>query len=218
MNSDFGKTECWYFLDCAPDACVYLGFRRGVSRARWADAVRRQDVSSLLDMLHRIPVQKGDFVFVDGGMPHAIGAGCFMVELQEPSDLMIVAEYYTVSGRKLPEYRRDMGLGEELALDVYNWKNWSEDELKRQYCSHYEPCVNGVVPIVDGARTDRFSMHLLCGDASLTLRRPYAVAVVTQGEGTLSGKPAKRGDRFFLARESVVRSCGDGQFSVVVCQ
>ena len=33
FNSRVGKTECWYFLPgTAPDACVYLGFKPGVTR------------------------------------------------------------------------------------------------------------------------------------------------------------------------------------------
>lgn len=218
LGSDFGKTECWYFLDCAPNACVYLGFQTGVTRQDWADAVRRQDVSALLAMLHRIPVKKGDFVFVDGGMPHAIGGGCFMIELQEPSDLMIVAEYTTVSGRRLPEYRRDMGLGEALALDMYGWRTWDEQELTHTYCRHLEPCADRAVCVVDSKMTDRFRMHLLCGNASLRLQRPFAVAVVTAGSGSISGRAAHRGDRFFLANESEVKTCGDKEFTVVICQ
>ena len=60
-------------------------------------------------MLHRIPVKAGDFVFVDGGVPHAIGGGCFMVELQEPSDLMVVAERFTPSGRRIPDAKLSGG-------------------------------------------------------------------------------------------------------------
>ena len=90
FNSPVGKTECWYFLPgTAPDACVYLGFKPGVTHEKWKSAFEAQD--GLLEMLHRIPVAAGDFVFVDGGMPHAIGGGCFLIELQEPSDLMLVA-------------------------------------------------------------------------------------------------------------------------------
>ena len=38
FNSPVGKTECWYFLPgTAPDACVYLGFRPGVTREKWED-------------------------------------------------------------------------------------------------------------------------------------------------------------------------------------
>ena len=41
FNSPVGKTECWYFLPgTAPDACVYLGFKPGITRAAWEKAVR----------------------------------------------------------------------------------------------------------------------------------------------------------------------------------
>ena len=60
MNSPVGKTECWYFLPgTTPDACVYLGFREGITREAWRDAFARQE--GLLDWLHRIPVRAGDF-------------------------------------------------------------------------------------------------------------------------------------------------------------
>ena len=39
MNSLVGKTECWYFLPgTAPDACVYLGFKPGITREKWVAA------------------------------------------------------------------------------------------------------------------------------------------------------------------------------------
>jgi len=41
LNSPVGKTECWYFLPgTAPDACVYLGFRPGITRGNWSAAIR----------------------------------------------------------------------------------------------------------------------------------------------------------------------------------
>ena len=55
FNSPVGKTECWYFLDgTAPDACVYLGFKPGITREAWKIAFESQ--RGLLEMLHRIPV------------------------------------------------------------------------------------------------------------------------------------------------------------------
>ena len=43
FNSPVGKTECWYFLDgTAPDACVYLGFKPGVTRVAWRAAFEAQ--------------------------------------------------------------------------------------------------------------------------------------------------------------------------------
>ena len=39
----FGKTECWYFLDCDEDACVYIGFKEGVNRKDWEDTFYKND-------------------------------------------------------------------------------------------------------------------------------------------------------------------------------
>ena len=131
FNSPVGKTDCWYFLPgTAPDASVYLGFKPGVTRAAWELAVldsgrkerkvRKDDQDNLLlPFLHRIPIAPGDFVFVEGGVPHAIGAGCFMVELQEPSDLMVVAERFTPSGRRIPDAKLHGGIGWGKMFDVY---------------------------------------------------------------------------------------------------
>ena len=128
FNSPVGKTECWYFLDgTAPDACVYLGFKPGVTRAAWRAAFEAQ--RGILEMLHRVPVRAGDFVFVDGGVPHAIGGGCFMVELQEPSDLMVVAERVTPSGRVLPEAKLHGGVGFEAMFDVYEYAGRTYEDL-----------------------------------------------------------------------------------------
>ena len=41
----------------------------------------------MLDSLERFDVKAGDTILIEGGMPHAIGAGCFLVEIQEPTGL-----------------------------------------------------------------------------------------------------------------------------------
>ena len=43
----------------------------------------------MLDCLHKFEVNKGDTFLIEGGIPHAIGAGCFLVEVQEPTDYTI---------------------------------------------------------------------------------------------------------------------------------
>jgi mannose-6-phosphate isomerase len=77
------KTEMWYLLDATPDAAVYAGFRAGVGRAEFERALADGSVES---MLHRIPVHKGDAIFIPSGRCHAIGAGCLIVEIQQNSD------------------------------------------------------------------------------------------------------------------------------------
>ncbi len=222
LNSPVGKTECWYFLDCAPDACVYLGFREGVTREKWRDAffawnsAPSQESNPLLDMLHRVPVKPGDFVFVAGGVPHAIGGGCFMIELQEPSDLMVVAEGTTPSGRKIPERKMHMGLGWEEMFNVYDYTGRSYDELAAAYCRPAGAQTGaGATQVLGPELTDKFEEWRLRGEASVRVSRRAAVAVVTDGAGTLNGVPVVRGDRLLAVDEPEMSLSGDA--TAVAC-
>ena len=224
MNSEVGKTECWYFLPgTAPDACVYLGFKPGITREKWVAAFDRlnnrtinqseQSNNELLDWLHRIPVKAGDFVFVDGGVPHAIGAGCFMIELQEPSDLMVVAERFTPSGRRIPDAKMHGGLGWDGMFDVYGYVGFEFDELCRKYVRRREDLAS-VRRVVGSDLTDKFEMFVMSGGEQ-SVSGAKGVAVVTQGEGRCNGLPVRKGDRIVFADESSLRL--DGGCEIVFC-
>ena len=215
FNSRVGKTECWYFLPgTAPDACVYLGFKPGVTRQMWRGAFEAQ--KGLLDMLHCIPVSSGDFVFVDGGVPHAIGAGCFMVELQEPSDLMVVAERFTPSGRRIPDAKMHGGVGWERMFDVYEYEDLDYEEVCRRYVrrggerkDHKAFCVCGP------ELTDKFGMWRVLSGGRVVLPRDRSVAVVTDGAGSVNGVDVKKGDRLLVCGAENLEAHGD--VALVVC-
>lgn len=215
--SDVGKTECWYFLPgTAPDACVYLGFRPGITRERWERAFETQE--GLTDMLHRIPVKAGDFVFVEGGVPHAIGGGCFLVELQEPSDLMVVAERATPSGRRIPDAKLHGGAGWQRMFDVYSYDGRTLDETCAKYVRRASDAGKSspVTRLLGPELTDAFAMWLMAGKARLELSRPACVAVVTEGRGTVNGITVKKGERLLLVREQVLETDGD-DLRLVAC-
>ena len=77
------KTEMWYVMDAQPQACLYAGFRPGVGRRQFEQAL---DSGGVEDLLHRIPVKKGDAIFIPSGRCHAIGGGCLIAEIQQNSD------------------------------------------------------------------------------------------------------------------------------------
>ena len=245
FNSPVGKTECWYFLPgTAPDACVYLGFKPGITREKWEEAFwggsrscataaetaaphadARQRVPPLLSFLHRIPVAAGDFVFVDGGMPHAIGGGCFMIELQEPSDLMVVAERVTPSGRRIPDAKMHGGVGWEKMFEVYEYEGLTYEEVCARYVRR---AAETTAPHVDARQrvppvkqilgtelTDKFSMWRVAGGGILSLPRDRAVAVVTEGAGEVNGLAVKKGDRLVVADERQLNVAGAA--TLVVC-
>ena len=77
------KTEMWFLLDSEPGAELFAGFRRGTTREKFESALGEGRVA---DLLHRLLVRAGDAIFIPSGRCHAIGAGCFIVEMQQNSD------------------------------------------------------------------------------------------------------------------------------------
>ncbi len=217
LNSDYGKTECWYFLECEEEAYVYIGFKKGVQRSDWEKAFYENDSEKMLSMLHRVPVKKGDFIFVDGGVPHAIGSGCFMIELQEPSDLMVVNERFTPSGREIPEQRLHMGLGYAKMFDVYVYTGYSYSEIQEKYCPKPRLIGEGLYEILGSIQTDKFAMYLLMNGSRLQTPKQYKIAIVISGKGMLCGKQVGRGDRFLLQNETEITAVGTEDLQIVLC-
>jgi mannose-6-phosphate isomerase len=77
------KTELWFIADAAPDAALYVGLKRGATRAEFEERIANGCVE---DCFHRIPVKPGDTMFLPSGRVHAIGAGLVIFEIQQNSD------------------------------------------------------------------------------------------------------------------------------------
>lgn len=194
FGSPFGKAECWYIISTDPGACVYLGFKEGVTREKWLKCFETQDIPQMLGMLHRIELSPGDVWFVDGGVPHAIGGGCLMAELQEPTDLMVVPEKVTPSGRPLPEQRLHCGLGFEKMFDMFDYTGYSREELERRYHRRRECPSDSMVDIIDSGLTDKFAMSECRVESGMTLGNPGLpeVFVVIGGSGSISDSDGRQ--------------------------
>ena len=222
FGSQFGKTECWYILEADDDANVYLGFKEGITKEKWMALFETQDVEGMLNLLHNHPVKKGDLYFVEGGVPHAIGGGCLMVELQEPSDLMVIPERKTPSGVTLADVKLHGGLGFEKMWDCYHYDGMSREEIKAKYYRSVDQKSEGVIPVVDNSLTERFSLDLLRIKDELTtsFAGKYAVCVVTEGSLNLcDGEQEyslKKSDKFFVPA-SAQKLLWKGEGEVVVC-
>jgi mannose-6-phosphate isomerase len=77
------KTEMWFVADAAPEASLYAGLKRGVTRVEFEKKISD---GSVADCFHRIPVQAGDTMFLPSGRVHAIGDGLVIFEIQQNSD------------------------------------------------------------------------------------------------------------------------------------
>jgi mannose-6-phosphate isomerase len=132
FDSDYGKTECWHIIDTrreGPNPCIYLGFKENVTKESFNQLFEEQDLDGMLDMLHCIPVKKGDTYIIPGGIPHAIGAGCALVEIQEPTDYTLRVEQTTPSGFKIDKVACHQGIGVEAMLDCFNFRGMNIEEV-----------------------------------------------------------------------------------------
>ena len=78
------KTEAWYVIKAFPGAALYAGLKHPFEEEDLREIVEQGPI--LLDQLNPIRVAEGDMLYVPGGMPHAIGGGCFIYEVQQSSD------------------------------------------------------------------------------------------------------------------------------------
>jgi len=83
VEHEAGKTECWYILDCDEGAELILGFKEKITSEQFKKAI---EDDSLLDLVQKIKVRKGDFFFIEAGTLHAICKGILLAEVQQNSN------------------------------------------------------------------------------------------------------------------------------------
>ena len=159
----------------------------------------KQDIEAMLSSMHRFEVKKGDFIFVAGGVPHAIGKGCFLAELQEPTDLMVIPEKVTPSGVELSDIKLHCGLGFEKMFDCFSYEGVGREETKNRYFLYPKKIDDFVKVIVDEKTTDKFKLYEIEIDSEYVYKmNSYGIVLVTYGKGEISGLPVKTGDRLFV--------------------
>src|SRR6185436_5697573 len=97
---------------------------RDVSSEELTGWVSGQDSAGMLAATNRIPVAAGDAILCRAGLPHAIGDGILLVEIQEPTDFSVLLEYANFG---LADGH--LGLGYDLALSCVDRSAWSPARL-----------------------------------------------------------------------------------------
>jgi mannose-6-phosphate isomerase len=122
LASPFGKTEGWIVLDESPGGEVWLGWSKEVSAERLRGWIEAQDADAMLGVMNRFPAGPGDVFFVPAGVPHAVGPGVLITELQEPTALSILAEHRRFG---LDDAVATLDMGWDLALGAFDLGSWS---------------------------------------------------------------------------------------------
>lgn len=112
---DLGKTELWVILHAEPDAEIIYGLKAGVDRESFAQSAHTGAIDS---MLHRIPIQTGDAVYIPAGTVHALGPGAIVAEIQQNSD----TTYRLYDWGRTEADGQSRPLHVRQGLDVIDWR------------------------------------------------------------------------------------------------
>jgi mannose-6-phosphate isomerase len=189
-HNSFGKTEMWYIIDAAPDAFLYSGFARSITPDQYVQSL---EDDTFVNYLQKHEVKSGDVFFLPAGRVHAIGAGCFIAEIQQTSN--ITYRIYDYNRKDAQGNPRE--LHTELAKDAIDYQVYTDYKLSYQAGQKdVEPLVScpyfttNLIEAKAGkeiSRTqeDTFSIYIcLKGKVILTDAKGYSVEL-KQGETVL---------------------------------
>lgn len=181
LGLDHGKTEAWIILEAPADSGVGLGFASKQNKGDLLKLVRAQDSAALLASLRRKEVKVGDAVLVPAGVAHAIDAGIFVLELQEPTDLSALLEWegFAVDGIK----DGHLGLGFETVTDALKLDPLTDAEFDSLITNNVFSggTFRSILPLKSDGY---FRAHLAPGSGDLPAG--FAIVLVLDGDGEIS--------------------------------
>ena len=184
-NGSFGKTECWYVLDCPEDASLVIG-HNAKTKEELEDMIENKRWN---DLIREIPVKKGDFIQIDPGTVHAIKGGLLILETQQNSDITYrVYDYDRLSNGK----PRQLHIQQSLDVIKVPAAPLSECMIKTG-----EAEANKLQKLIECKYYQVFHMKVE-GQAEFEQEYPFLIVSVVEGNGLLNHTSVKKGDHFIL--------------------
>ena len=134
-QNSLGKTEMWYVIGAEKGAKLRSGFSKQITPKEYKEHVANDTIT---DVLMEYEIHAGDVFFLPAGRIHSIGAGAFIAEIQETSDIT----YRIYDFNRVDANGKKRELHTELAKDAINY------EVQDDYRTHYEVEKNEPVELV----------------------------------------------------------------------
>ena len=169
-----GKTEMWYILDSASDAKLYSGLKKQITPDEYKQMVSDD---TICDALAQYDVREGDCFFIPAGRIHAIGAGCFLAEIQQTSDVTY----------RIYDFNRCDKDGNLRQLHTQEAAESIDYTVLSDYRQHYEPRKNEGQLLVE---CPYFNTAVYDLDEPMELDYSeldsFVILIGLKGEGTIS--------------------------------
>lgn len=186
QEGQYGKTEMWYVVDCEEGASLYYGFSKEISREEFAERIEKK---TLLEVLNRVEVKKGDVFFIEPGTIHAIGKGILIAEIQQNSN--VTYRVYDYGRKDASGKERELHIEKALAVT-----NRIPVLQKQSFEPHIVTCKYFTVDkiVLDGGLRKR-----VVGEVGVS---SFVSFLILDGSGEVRSKQEqveiKKGDSIFL--------------------
>lgn len=189
VEKEYGKTECWYILDCDDNAELIYGFNREISNEEFKEKIAD---NTFLETVNKVKVKKGDLFFIEAGTLHAIGKGILLAEIQQNSN----TTYRVYDYGRLGIDGKPRDLHVKKAIDVTN-------------CTPPTRSTNpeGDLIVGDGftsqllTKCDLFNVEKVSVDKSylsVADDKSFVSVLVTDGKGEIDNIEIKKGESLFI--------------------
>ena len=219
FNSEYGKTEAWLVVAKREGAKLYFGFKDKITKEELSVLEERSEVEKDImgNLLYGVDVEVGDVWLIKAGLIHAIGKGCTIIEVQEPTDFTIQPERWC-SDYHISYNEEYIGLDKETALDAINYDIYGEKakafaKVNPKVVINTEKYLKEELITFEDTPCFRENRHVIKNGGSFVMDYAPSVFICLDGKAKIVGenyeREIKKGDYFYLP------FVAEGKFKVV---
>lgn len=204
-----GKTEMWYVIRADIGAKIYSGLRKSITPDDYErlvkdseDADSKTDENPMASVIATHESHDGDLYFLPAGRLHAIGAGNFLAEIQQTSD--ITYRVYDFGRKDAHGQPRELHV--EQAKDAIDYRVWPE----------YRTSYDSTKPTSQLINCPYFIVHRVVVQVAAEIDfhcDSFVVVMCLWGEANINGIKIRQGETVLVpASENVLYIFGNGTF------
>lgn len=182
-----GKTEMWYVVDKSEGARLRTGFAKSVTPDEYVASVEQDKVC---DILAEYQVEKEDVYFLPAGRIHSIGAGCFIAEIQQTSNITY----------RIYDFNRRDDQGNTRELHTEQAKDAIDYNVLADYRTHYDKQATDTIQEVVSCDYFTTSVMSLTHDMTVDYSSldSFVIYICCQGSCTVNTTTLRAGETLLL--------------------
>lgn len=200
-----GKTEMWYVIKSDVGSKIYAGLNKSITPEEYEQLATAEPVagrSPMQDVIVAHEAHEGDLYFLPAGRLHAIGAGNFLAEIQQTSD--ITYRVYDFGRKDVHGNPRELHI--EEAKEAIDYQVWPE----------YRTSYDSTKPTSQLISCPYFTVHRVVVQVAQQIDfkcDSFVIVVCLWGEANINGVSIHQGETILVpACENVLYIFGNATF------